>query len=129
MCKRLFVLTHLVLILSIFLVGLANADQQGLAAWWKLDETAGVTAADSSDNGNDGTLEGDVQWAEGILGGAWEGDGTGDYIRVPHSDSLDLSATITVGGKKIMDLHSATIEVQSKISEGSRFTLVFPAYS
>ena len=30
--------------------------------------------------------------------------------------------------KKIMDLHQASIEVQSKLSEGSKFTLVFPAY-
>ncbi len=96
MCKRLYVLTYLVLILTMFLAGSANADREGLVGWWKLDETSGTTAADSSGNGNDGTLEGDVHWAQGVLGGAWEGDGTGDYIRVPHSDTLSMSETVTV---------------------------------
>jgi len=96
MCKRLCILTLLTFVVSLSLAGMADADPQGLAGWWKLDETSGTTAADSSGNGNHGTLEGDVLWTEGALGGAWEGDGTGDYIRIPHSDSLDLSETVTV---------------------------------
>ncbi|MEN6578319.1 MAG: LamG-like jellyroll fold domain-containing protein [Phycisphaerales bacterium] len=72
------------------------AGGSGLAGWWKLDETSGTTASDASGNGNDGTLQGNGQWVEGTLDGAWQGDGDGDYIRIPHSDSLNLSDAVTV---------------------------------
>ena len=61
-----------------------------LVGWWKLDETSGTTAADSSGNGNDGTLTsmaGD-EWTTGQVDGALEFDGTNDYI-----DVSSLSAT------------------------------------
>jgi len=81
------------LVLSLTLTNTASAE---LVGWWKLDDGSGTTAFDSSGNGNDGTLEGDPQWVEGQLGGALEGDGNGDYIRVTHSDSLDISDAVTV---------------------------------
>ncbi len=77
-------------------LALSNSASAELVGWWKLDEGSGTTAFDSSGNGNDGTLEGDPQWVEGQLGEALEGDGSGDYIRVPHSDSLDISDAVTV---------------------------------
>ena len=39
-----------------------NAELGGLLGWWKLDEKEGNTAADSSGNGNDGTLIGNPVW-------------------------------------------------------------------
>ena len=57
MCKRLTYLAALVLVLG--LVGSARAD---LVAHWALDEGAGTVAADSSGNGNDGTLDADPIW-------------------------------------------------------------------
>jgi hypothetical protein len=85
----------------VFLLGLAlgqevYATEPGLVGWWKLDETSGTIAADSSGFGNHGALQGDVRWMPGMIGGAWQGDGNGDYIRVPHSESLDLSERVTV---------------------------------
>jgi len=53
-----------------------------LIGWWKLDETSGLTVADSSGNGNDGTLTnmaGD-EWTTGIVDGALEFDGDNDHI-------------------------------------------------
>ncbi|MCA9424561.1 MAG: hypothetical protein KC994_05780, partial [Candidatus Omnitrophica bacterium] len=41
----------------------------GLTAHWKLDETNGTTAADSTANGHDGTLLGDPQWVVPTRGG------------------------------------------------------------
>ena len=93
MCRRLIYSGSFLLLLSLTLTNTASAE---LVGWWKLDDGSGTTAFDSSGNGNDGTLEGDPQWVEGQLGGALEGDGTGDYIRVPHSDSLDISDAVTV---------------------------------
>jgi len=92
MCKRIICLICSVVVFGLA-VGAVNAD---IVGWWKLDETAGAVAADSSGYGNDGTCEGDVTWVPGKIGGAWQGDGTGDYIRVPHSESLNLSDAVTV---------------------------------
>jgi hypothetical protein len=93
MGKKLICLISFVLILGLTPTNTASAE---LAGWWKLDEGSGITAYDSSGNGNDGTLQGDPQWVEGQLGGALEGDGDGDYILVPHSDTLDISDAVTV---------------------------------
>jgi hypothetical protein len=45
-------------------------NQAGLEGWWHIDEGAGSTIADSSGNGNDGTIYG-ATWAEGIVTQAW----------------------------------------------------------
>lgn len=53
------------------------------------DEGSGPTAADSSGNGNDGTLYGDTSWVDGKFGKAIYFDGSGnDYVRVADDDSL-----------------------------------------
>jgi hypothetical protein len=67
-----------------------------LIGHWKLDETSGTTAADSSDNGNDGTLEnmaGD-EWTTGVLSGALQLDGNNDHIEV--TGLLGEPADITI---------------------------------
>ena len=90
--KALKHLVTLAVLLSLF-TGIASAD---LVGHWRFDEVSGTIASDSSRYGNHGTLEGDPQWVAGVLGNAFEGDGNGDYVRVPHSDSLDISAAATV---------------------------------
>jgi len=67
-----------------------------LVAWWKLDEMAGNTAFDSSANGNDGTINGNPQWVEGMLNGALDFDGNGDYVDCGNDASLNLEGEITV---------------------------------
>ena len=56
-----------------------------MAAYWKLDETAGSLVLDSSISGADGTVHGDPIWrpAGGQVGGAIELDGKDDYIDTP----------------------------------------------
>ena len=93
MCRRLIYLAAFILVSGLILAGTASAE---LVGWWKLDESSGNIAYDSSGNGNDGNLEGDPQWVDGKLGGAFEGDGSGDYIRVPHSESLNISEAVTI---------------------------------
>jgi hypothetical protein len=69
----------------------------GLAGYWSFDEGSGSIAYDSSGNGNTGTLMNGPQWVEGVRGTALEFDGTNDYVRIPHSSSLDISGNeITV---------------------------------
>jgi hypothetical protein len=58
----------------------------GLLACWKLDETSGLTAEDSSGNGNDGALRnmaGD-EWIDGVVGGALHFDGSNDYVAIQN---------------------------------------------
>ena len=65
MRKRLTCLICLGLMLSV----MSNTSAQ-LLVHYKLDETAGTMASDSSGKGNDGTLSGDPQWAAGWMDGA-----------------------------------------------------------
>lgn len=69
-----------------------------LMGWWKLDETSGITASDSSGNWYDGTLTNMVgnEWTTGMLGRALHFDGLNDYIDIDlegaEVDTLTFSA-------------------------------------
>jgi hypothetical protein len=54
---------------------LASSAQAELVGWWKLNETSGTAAADSSGNGHDGTITGVAKWTTGRIGGALQFDG------------------------------------------------------
>lgn len=56
-----------------------------LVGWWKFDEGSGTTTADSSGNGNDGTLVNSPAWATGHNGGGLVFDGVSNYIQLPAS--------------------------------------------
>ena len=75
-----------------------NAELGGLLGWWKLDEKEGNTAADSSGNGNDGTLVGNPQWRPqaGKIGGAIELGGKGDYVKIANESAFDITSQITI---------------------------------
>ncbi|HPO99001.1 MAG TPA: CotH kinase family protein [bacterium] len=53
-------------------------------------------AIDLSEYGHQGTLIGDARRVAGRLGQAVYLDGQGDYVRVPHADSLSFSGAVTV---------------------------------
>jgi len=65
--------------------------QTGLIGYWKFDEASGSSAADSSANGNNGTLKSGVTWAAGKIGGALHFDGVDDHFEVPDSASLNTT--------------------------------------
>ncbi len=65
----------------------------GLVAHWKLDETSpSTTAADSSGNGNTGTLVNGPTWTTGQINGALDFDGVNDYVDFGTGTSLDMGA-------------------------------------
>jgi len=72
----------------------------GLLAWWKLDETEGASAADSSGNPDSigGKLMGNPQWqpSDGKVGGALAFDGADDYIDCGTAPSLHITGVVTV---------------------------------
>jgi len=79
MCKKLFLLSLFALVFGLVLTGPVGAE---LIGWWTFDEGSGNTAFDLSGLDNNGTLQGDPQWVEGINGGALELDGSGDWVAI-----------------------------------------------
>ncbi len=70
----------------------ADPGADGLVAYYPLDGDA----SDASGNGLDGTVMGNPEWIDGIMGGAVQLDGDGDYIEVAHNDLLDITGPISL---------------------------------
>ena len=94
MCRNLICWVSVIFVLSLATV--AQAQDPALVGWWKFDEGSGAVAADSSGNGNDGTLNGPVEWVEGKIGGAMKFTGPYNYVQVQDSPSLDMTREITI---------------------------------
>jgi tetratricopeptide (TPR) repeat protein len=77
---------------------LGTGELAGLIAWWKFDEKDGRTAADSSGNGRDATVQGDPSWqpAGGKVGGAIALGGDGDFLDVDDESAFDFTGGVTV---------------------------------
>src|SRR5690349_16688012 len=67
-----------------------------VVGYWKLDDGTGTVAADSSGQGNNGTLVNGPTWTAGKVGGALQFDGVNDVVDVPNSPSLNISGGITL---------------------------------
>lgn len=67
-----------------------------LVAHWKLDDGSGDTAANAIAGGYQGKLVGNPVWTGGIIGGALNFDGQGDYIEIIDSNDFTITSQITV---------------------------------
>jgi hypothetical protein len=68
----------------------------GFVGWWKLDETSGTAAADSSGSGNNGTLVNMTSpscWVTGQIGNALVFDGLDDYVNLGTNSSLNFGSS------------------------------------
>jgi len=65
--------------------------------YWNFDENTGTTAIDRSGNGNNGTITNAI-WSPGKYGEALDCDGSGDYVSIADSNSLDLTNSLTISG-------------------------------
>jgi len=74
----------------------SSTNVPGLVAYWNFDEGSGTIAADSSGNGNNGTLVNGPSWTNGIKGKALLFDGVDDNVTVPNSNSLNLANSFTL---------------------------------
>ena len=69
----------------------------GLVGWWKLDETSGTSAADSSGSSNTGTTQNGPTWTtSGMNNGALTLNGTNQLVAIPDVASLQLSGSWTI---------------------------------
>lgn len=78
-------------------------DLYGLVGHWKLDETSGTSAADSTLNLNDGTYTGGVTLnAAGPYSGsgavAAQFDGNDDYVSIPDDATLKPTSALSITG-------------------------------
>lgn len=97
MCKKLICLACFGLVLGLVQPNVAPALDSSLVGWWKFDESAGTTAADSSVSGNDGTLRGNPRWVNGQIDGALYCDGTGTYVELPIGPLIRSLTNCTIG--------------------------------
>jgi len=82
---------------SISNIGLAEVTMDDLCGLWLFDEGAGKTVKDSSGNGNDGEIIGDLNWVDGKFGKALEFPGESmNLVQIPDSDSLNPTTGITI---------------------------------
>ena len=78
-----------------------NCDQS-CAAWWKLDETSGTIAKDSTVNANTGTLanftfDGITNgWVGGVFKNSLLFNGSTTVVNVPNSASLNLAGPMSI---------------------------------
>jgi hypothetical protein len=89
----------------------------GLVAYYAFDETSGTTAADSSGNGNTGTLTNMTgsEWTTGKVGGALDFDGTNDYVNL---GSVASSAPLALAGSAFTI--SAWVKTTSRVAVSQR---------
>jgi len=85
------------LLLTMVVSGTTAASVQppaGLVSWWDGDAVAGTTAKDIHD-GNDGTLMGGVNIAPGIVGNAFQFDGSSGNIMIAHETAFDFTTGVS----------------------------------
>jgi prepilin-type N-terminal cleavage/methylation domain-containing protein len=106
---------------SIYLRTNANTNLMG---WWKLDETSGLTAVDSSGKGNHGILVNGLAWVPtgGQIGGALVLDGSDDYVDLGADSSLNFRSseafTITAW-IKTTDEYGLIVSLRNSMDDGS----------
>lgn len=90
--KTQFMFTMLLaLAVSVFAVDeiLAKIDPETVVGMWLFDEGEGQIVGDSTENGHDGTINGQAEWGDGKFADALS-IGAGNTIYVPHSEDLNL---------------------------------------
>lgn len=111
-------------------VTLANQDvTTGLVSYWKFDEGSGTSAADSSGNGNTGTLTNGPTWSSNTPSGTGYSlsfDGVNDYVDVGNLSNLSLGGankvSLSLWGN--WDSLASTIETLFSWQSGSTVALV-----
>jgi len=75
---------------------LASAQAPGLIAAYSFDEGTGITLADSSGNGWNGTLANGPGWVAGTFGNALSLDGVNDYVSIGDVDIPGNAFTLSI---------------------------------
>jgi hypothetical protein len=80
------------IVISTSIVSSYAIDPKIIVAIWLLDENKGNVIEDSSGNGHQGEIQGDVKWVKGKFSSALEFPGKGDsYVLITHDDAFNLT--------------------------------------
>lgn len=71
----------------------ASAPTNGLVGYWKLDESSGLIASDSSGNNYTGTLKNNPTWVSGYIGNGLNFNGANHYVQVADNANINLAGT------------------------------------
>ncbi len=88
-----------VLTLTVFVASFAHAAEESdesLILYFSFDELDGDMAVDHSQYGNNGTVNGAPELADGKFGKALKLNGETDWVEVPHADILTVETSVTV---------------------------------
>ena len=96
MCKKLFFLIAVILMLCIALTDTVHADDPNLVGHWKLDDEGTGIVSDSSGNNRDGTLLGGAQFVPGLFGEAVEIATIGDRVEITGYEGVTGTNSRTV---------------------------------
>jgi len=87
----------LLTIIFVLLIGsFAQAQEEGLIMYLSFDEGSGNTVRDSSGNGNDGELNGGVEWVDGADGKGLSFNGSDAFVEVAYDDMFNLNTAFTL---------------------------------
>lgn len=95
MCKVTFMLVVYALFVAVG-SSVAGVADEGLVAYWALDEGSGKTVTDVTGNGHDGKFVDSPKWVEGKFGMALEFDGENDRVTIKDDDALDITKNLTL---------------------------------
>ena len=99
----------------------AEIDPASVVGIWLLNEDNGAQVIDSSGNGHDGEIRGNVNWVQGKLGSALEFPGTpGNLVSIPPTPELDLFTFTIVAWYKGEDTGSWQYLVSKEVPHTSR---------
>lgn len=109
-----------VLVFSLISYALVTgAPPEGLVFLMTFDEGQGDAVGDSSDFGNNGTVEGNADWIQGKFRGGFQFDGA-THITVPNADPLDkLTHPMSVGAWVNPDILGGWRNIMEMDAEGS----------
>ena len=94
-CK--FVLVLVVALIFLAIAASPDSAEGSLRAHWKLDETSGITAVDSTGNGNDATLVGSPAWTAAKIDGGLRLNGSTQTAVVPSAAlGIDSWSQLTI---------------------------------
>jgi len=95
---------------------------RGLVGYWNFDEGTGQTAADATDNSNDGTLTSGTAWVFGKVGAAVQFNGSGtDNVSKTSPSGVDGLGTLSIAG-----LGTLSIAIWSLLPSKSRAVPYLP---
>jgi hypothetical protein len=87
----------------------------GLVGWWKFNEGSGVSAADSSGQGNTGTLTNGPVWVVGKTGQGLSFDGSNDYVSLGNPNAVRFTGSHSLAAW----VKSNSVSDQDIISKGT----------